>query len=319
MRALHVINFNDLPALVEIPTPTPGKGEVLVRQKACGLNFADLLMCKGTYQETPEPPFALGLESAGEIVEVGEGVIDLAVGMRVAIFGGTGGLSEYAAVPATFCTPLPDTIDDITAAGFQIAYGTSHLALTHRATLKRGEKLLVTGAAGGVGLTAVEIGAALGAEVIAAARGKDRLDIARKAGAAHVIDTETDDLRERVLALGGADVVYDSVGGDLFKPAFRACNPLARYLLIGFASGDVPQIPANHLLVKNIDAIGFYWGAYLKFRPDLLTGSMTELFEIHAKGALTPHISHVLDLDHATDGLDLLRTRSATGKVVITL
>jgi NADPH2:quinone reductase len=214
---------------------------------------------------------------------------------------------------------IPDSMSDVQAASFQIAYGTSHLALDHRASLQPGETLLVLGAAGGVGLTAVEIGKHMGARVIASARGPDRLAIAHQAGADVLIDSDTADLRADLRAAGGVDVVYDAVGGPAFLQALRATRPEGRLLCIGFAGGDVPQIPANLLLVKNLSVIGLYWGGYLAFRPEVLTASMARLFGWFAEGSLTPHISHVLPLDRAVEGLDLLRTRQATGKVVITL
>jgi NADPH2:quinone reductase len=205
------------------------------------------------------------------------------------------------------------------AAGFQIAYGTSHVALVRPGQLRAGENLLVLGAAGGVGLTAVEIGKQLGATVIACARGASKLEAARAAGADYLIDSTHEDLRGAVKALGGADVVYDPVGGDLFTAALRCCNPEGRILSIGFASGTVPQIPANHLLVKNVSVHGFYWGGFLKFRPEVLTRSMAELFTWHADGRLHPHISHILPLAQADSALELLRSRNSTGKVVITM
>ena len=177
---------------------------------------------------------------------------------------------------------------------------------------------LVTGAAGGVGLTAVEIGKLMGATVIACARGADKLKVAKQAGADHLIDAKTQDIRAVVKSLGGADVVYDAVGGAQWQAAFRACNPEARLLPIGFASGEVPQIPANHLLVKNLSVLGVYWGGYLKFNPKALTDSLKTLLEWYAQGRLKPHVSHVLPLDRAAEGLELLRSRKSTGKVVIT-
>ena len=199
-----------------------------------------------------------------------------------------------------------------------MAYGTSHVALDHKARLQPGETLLVLGAAGGVGLTAVEIGKLMGARVIACARGADKLAVAKQAGADHLIDAETDDIREVCKSLGGVDVVYDPVGGDQFKAAFRACNPEARILAIGFASGEVPQIPANHLLVKNITVMGLYWGGYLKFRPSVITDSLSTLFQWYSEGRLKPHISHTFPLDQAGEALDILRRRKSTGKVVVT-
>jgi NADPH2:quinone reductase len=205
------------------------------------------------------------------------------------------------------------------AAGFPVAYGTSHLALDHRAHLRAGETLLVTGASGGVGLTAVELGVRMGARVIAMARGADKLAVAQAAGAHDLIDSDTPDLKSALKAMGGCDVVYDTVGGALFDPALRSLHPEGRYLAIGFASGTVPQIPANLLLVKNLSVIGLYWGGYLAFQPQTLTGSLATLLQWFDAGALTPHISHVLPFKSLPEGLDLLRTRAATGKVVLTL
>lgn len=319
MRAYQIENFETPPRLQHTDTPQPEAGMVLVKIAACGLNFADLLMIEGKYQERPPLPATLGMELAGTIAEIGPDVDPALLGRRVAVFAGSGGLAEYGTFPADRCVLLHDTMPFDQAAAFQVAYGTSHVALDHRARLQPGETLLVLGAAGGVGLTAVEIGKLMGARVIACARGADRLAIAQKAGADHLIDSDTEDLTQAVKALGGADVVYDSVGGDQFRAAFRACRPEARIVIIGFASGDVPQIPANHLMVKNITVTGLYWSGYLAFRPEVLTGSLSQLFAWHQQGRLTPHISHSLPLDRADDALDLLRRRKATGKVVVTM
>ncbi|MBS1303164.1 NADPH:quinone oxidoreductase family protein [Loktanella sp. SALINAS62] len=319
MRAFQIQNFDTPPALVDITEPTPGAGEVAVKITACGLNFADMLMSKGTYQDTPEPPFTLGMEICGTVIAQGAGVTSPAIGDRIAVFGGRGGLAQVGTYPAALCRKVPDAMPDTIAAGFQVAYGTSHLALTRRAHLQPGETLLVLGAAGGVGLTAVEIGKAMGARVIAVARGADKLKVAQDAGADHLIDSDSGDLKSQLRALGGVDVVYDPVGGDAFKAALSACNREARVIVIGFASGDVPQIPANILLVKNITVIGFYWGGYLQFQPDALTDSLATLMDWYATGKLRPHVSHTLPLDDAATGLDLLATRKATGKIVITL
>ncbi|ETX14743.1 NADPH:quinone oxidoreductase [Roseivivax halodurans JCM 10272] len=301
----------------DVALPDPAEGEIRVRIEACGLNFADLLMVKGSYQDTPELPFTLGMEVAGVVESCGPGADRFAPGTRVAVYGGRGGLAEAGNFDASRAVALPDDMDAVDAAAFQIAYGTSHVALDHRARLKEGETLLVLGASGGVGLTAVEIGAQMGATVIACARGPEKLEIAKVAGAHHLIDAGTADIRAEVKALGGADVVYDPVGGEQFEAAFRACNPEARILTIGFASGDVPRIKANHLLVKNISVIGLYWGGYLSFRPEVVTESLTTLLDWYEAGRIKPHVSHVLPLDRAAEGLELLRTRQATGKVVI--
>ena len=317
MLAYRIDSFTTQPNLLDTPLPEPGAGQIRLRIEACGLNFADLLMIEGRYQDTPEPPFTLGMEVAGVVDAVGPGVRHPRPGDRVALFGGQGGLAEYGVFEAARAVPLPKSMSSTVAAGFQIAYGTSHLALDHRARLQPGETLLVLGAAGGVGLTAVEIGKLMGARVIACARGPEKLEVARRAGADHLIDATDADLRAEVKALGGADVVYDAVGGAQFDAAFRACNPEARLLTIGFASGTVPQIKANHLLVKNLTVMGLYWGGYLTFRPEALTGSLAQLFAWHAEGKLQPHISHVLPLSAVAEGLELLRNRTSTGKVVI--
>lgn len=315
MKAMRVHEAGGSLVAEDIATPEPGAGEVLLKINACGVNFADTLMLKGTYQATPPYPFAPGMEVCGTVV----GGKALPEGTRVAAMIGAGGFAEYATAPATTCVPVPGTMTDAHAAGFMVAYGTAHLGLEHRARLKAGETLLVLGAAGGVGLTAVEMGKLMGARVIAAARGADKLAVAKAAGADALIDTGTEDLRERVKALGGADVVWDPVGGDLFKAALRATKPGGRILPLGFASGDVPQIPANIILVKNIDIIGFYWGAYAQFDPATLVNSLQQLFQWYSEGKLKPHVSHEVPLAEASKALHLLTSRKATGKVVVTV
>lgn len=316
MLAYQIPQAGGFARLRDIAIPDPGPGQVAVAIRRCGLNFADLLTQKGTYQDIPEAPFTLGMELSGIVTKTGDSVNNLAVGDRVAVFSGQGGLAEHGVFDAARTTRIPDGMSFDDAAALQITYGTSHMALDHRARMQPGETLLVTGAAGGVGLTAVEIGKLMGATVIAHARGAEKLAVARAAGADHLID-DSEDLRARVLDLGGADVVYDAVGGAAFKAAFRACKPEGRLLPIGFASGEVPQIPANHLLVKNLSVLGFYIGGYMKFRPDLVRDSLARLIGWHGAGRLKPHISHVLPLDKVEDGMELLRSRKSTGKVVI--
>jgi NADPH2:quinone reductase len=317
MQALQVTKIGQAPRLVDIPRPEPGPGEVRVRISACGLNFADLLMIEGRYQVRPALPFVPGMEVAGTVEVLGPGVAAPAPGTRVAALLASGGLAEAVCVPAVRCRALPDGMDPDHAAAFQIAYATSHLALARRAALRPGETLLVTGAAGGVGLTAVEIGKLLGARVIAVARGAERLAIARAAGADEVIDAEAPDLKSALRALGGIDVAYETIGGETFMAALGAMRPEGRLLAIGFAGGTVPQIPANHLLVKNLSVIGLWVGGYSAFRPEALDESLTTLLAWYAEGRIRPHVSRVLPLDRATDGLALLRDRKSTGKVVI--
>lgn len=303
------------PAQVEFTPPQPN--EVTIKVAACSLNFADILMIQGKYQEKFAPPFSPGLEVSGEVVEVGSGVQTLSVGQKVVSYCGVGGLTTLLNVTAERVVHLPDDADLAIQAAVPIAYGTAHLGLWHRADLRPGETLLVLGASGGVGLTAIEIGKQLGATVIAVARGPEKLDVARAAGADFLIDSDKEDLREKTKSLGGADVVFDPVGGAQFDAALRASNPEARILPLGFASGDVPQIPANILLVKNVSVLGFYWGGYLKFAPDVLNQSLQTLVGWAHTQKIRPHISHRFPLSEANEALDLIRTRKSTGKVII--
>lgn len=319
MRAYRSLARGAAPVFQDVVARPPGTGELRVEIAACGLNFADLLMVEGRYQDTPPVPFTLGMEFAGTVAERGEGVAGPPVGARVAVVAGQGGLATSATVAAEFCVEIPDQMSFVEAAGFQVAYGTSHLGLKARARLAPEETLLVLGAAGGVGLTAVEVGKRLGARVIAVARGTRKLAVCRAAGADHLIDSETQDLRNAVKALGGADVVYDPVGGAQFTAALGATNPGGRILIVGFASGEVPQIPANHLLVKNVDVLGYWWGGYVKFRPEALRESMSELLDWYSAGLLTPHVSHEVPFDRVEEAFELLRTRKSTGKVVVTM
>ncbi|MDA5093388.1 NADPH:quinone oxidoreductase family protein [Aliiroseovarius sp. KMU-50] len=320
MRAVQITDHSGSPVLRQMPAPAlPDADQVLIEIKACGLNFADLLMSKGKYQERPALPTILGMEPAGIVRQVGAHVDTLQQNDRVAVFSGCGGLAEQGVFPASRCVPLPANMSFEDAAAFQIAYGTSHVALDYKARLQAGETLLVLGAAGGVGLTAVEIGKLMGATVIACARGADKLEICKQAGADHVIDSETQDIRAIVKELGGADVVYDAVGGAQGEAAFRAMNPDGRFLYIGFASGDMPNLKPNHMLVKNITAIGIYWGGYLKFAPDVVTDSLRQLFKWYEEGKLSPHVSQTFPLEQALVALELLRARKSTGKVVVTM
>ena len=319
MRAFVLSTTDTPPSLTDLPVPEPATGEVRLNIRACGLNFADLLMARGQYQETPDLPFVMGMEVAGTVEALGEGVTNLSVGQRVAAFSGHGGLAEKGCFAANRCVPIPDVMPFDHAAGFMVAYGTSHVALTHRARLKEGETLLVLGAAGGVGLTAVEIGAQLGATVVAVARGAEKLAIAKAAGASVLIDSDSADLKDKLKALRGVDVVYDAVGDPVSSAALRALKPEGRFVVIGFAGGKIPQFPANILLVKNIDVIGLYWGGYATFKPQVITQSIVDLMALYAQGRLKPHISHALPLEQAPDGMELMRTRKSTGKVVITM
>lgn len=310
------LESRDLPSSVLAPS------QVRIQVAAAGVNFADTLFINGKYQEKVAPPLVPGMELAGTVLEVGAAVAGLAPGDRVMAAVTGGAFAEQAVAEQTDVIRLPDSLDFITAAGFPVAYGTSHLGLTAKARLQPGEVLVVHGAAGGVGLTAVEIGVALGATVIATAGGPDKVQVALDHGAHHGIDYKAEDIRERVKALTGgrgADVIYDPVGGAVFDASLRSVAPDGRILVIGFASGDVPQIPANILLVKNVTVIGYWWGAYRKLNPVLVRDSLAECVRWWADGKLKPHVSQTVPLDRAAEALALLKSRAATGKVVLTV
>ena len=316
---MQVTSYNQPIKLKNVEQPKIASDQVLVRVAACGLNFGDLLMIKGSYQEKPPLPYTLGMELSGTVEEVGADVTNMRIGQRVVSYAGLGGLAEYAALPSQICLPIPDCMNMVDAAAFPVSYGTAHLALGFKARLQPGERLVVLGASGGVGLTGIELGKLMGAEVIAVARGPKKLQIAKEMGAEHLIDSETADLHNSISALGGADVVYDPVGGDQFTAAMRATNPNGRLIPLGFASGIIPEIRANHLLVKNLSVIGYWWGGYAKTNPKILNDSLATLLEWYAEGKIKPHVSNVLSLDDAQEGLELLRAREATGKIVVKL
>jgi NADPH2:quinone reductase len=295
--------------------------QVRIRVRACGVNFADSLMIGGTYQVKPAFPFTPGLEAAGEIIEIGAAVTALRVGQRVlAVLRFGGGYAEEIALSAASVVPIPDAMDYVTAAAFPVAYGTSHFALTHRGDLKPGETLLVLGAAGGVGLTAVEIGKVLGARVIAAAGGAEKLATARSRGADELIDYTSESIRDRVRALTdgkGADVVYDPVGGDAFDQALRAVNWEARMLIIGFAAGRIQSVPANLILVKNISIVGVVWGEQAARDPALVSRNLAELLRWWEAGRLQPMVAKTYPLAEAGTALTALLSRRYAGKIVL--
>jgi NADPH2:quinone reductase len=305
----------------DVPSPPIQDGAVRIAVHAAGINFADLLLISGQYQEKPPFPFTPGMECAGTVREIGQGVTTLNVGDRAMALTGTGSYAEEIVVDASRVYPIPDKMDLASAAGFPVVYGTSHGAFDWRAHLKSGEWLLVHGAAGGVGLTAVEIGKVLGARVIACAGSAAKLEIARQHGADHLIDYSREDIRERVKTITGgrgADVVYDPVGGDAFDASLRSIAWGGRIIIIGFASGRIPQAPANILLVKNIDVIGFYWGSYQARKPELLRDSYARLLGWFEEGKLKPHVSAQFDLKDVAQAMNLLRQRRSTGKVILT-
>lgn len=322
MRAIVCPAFGAALELRDLAAPPLAPTQVRIRVAAAGVNFADTLFINGKYQEKVEPPLVPGMELAGTVIELGAQVGGLAVGDRVMAAVTGGAFAEEAVAEQTDVIRLPNSLDFVTAAGFPVAYGTSHLGLKAKANLKAGEVLVVHGAAGGVGLTAVEVGAAMGATVIATAGGPDKVQVALDHGAHYGIDYKAENIRDRVKELTGgcgADVVYDPVGGDVFDASLRSVAPDGRILVIGFASGNVPQIPANILLVKNVTVIGYWWGAYRKLNPALMRDSLAECVQWWADGKLHPHVSQTLPLAQAADALALLKSRAATGKVVLTV
>lgn len=328
MRAIRCDRWGNASNLhwTDLPEPAaPGPDEVKIKVAAAGVNFADTLIIAGQYQVKPKLPFAPGFELAGTVLEVGAAISHVQPGDRVMALVDHGAYAEIAVAAGSGVFPLPADMDFATAAGFPIAYGTSYGAYVWKARLQRGDLLLVHGAAGGVGLTAVEIGKAMGATVIATAGGLEKLAIARQHGADYLIDYKTDDIRERVKAIAadlgrtGVDVVYDPVGGACFEASLRCVAWGARLIVVGFAGGQVPQIPANILLVKNVDALGFFFGSYRQQRPDLVQSAFVELGRMFEQGALKPHISHQLPVESIAEAFELLTNRRSTGKVVLIL
>ena len=306
----------------EQPEPVAGPGQVLVRVHAAGINFPDILMIKGLYQVKIKPPFIPGNEAAGIVSAVAEGVSRYQPGDRVMIMPDGAAFAEFCAVPVERVIPMPTSLEFEQAAGFTITYGTSYHALKQSARLQVGETLLVLGAAGGVGITAVEIAKAMGARVIAAASSDEKLDFARSAGADETINYSKESLKDRVKALTngkGVDVVYDPVGGELAQQALRALAWHGRYLVIGFASGDIPDFPANIALLKEASIIGVWWGTWAQHNPADSMQNMAELAAMVAVGKLTPRVTETYPLEQYAEAFACLENRKARGKVVLTM
>ena len=303
----------------EVPPPAPGPGEVLIEVKATAVNYADALLVAGRYQTKPPLPFSPGLETAGVVAACGEGVTRFSRGDRVMAVLAYGGLAELAVAPEAETFAVPEGMSFDEAGAFPIAYISSHVAIRWQGRLEPGETMLVLGAAGGVGLTAVEIGKAMGARVIAAASTAEKLAVARERGADELINYATEQLTERVMALTGdkgADVCFDPVGGDLFDAALSSLGWGGRILLVGFVGG-VPQIPANRLLVKHRAALGSSLRYFRWHAPDKLRRSVEELLRWYGEGKLRPLVSHRLPLERSVDAIRLLTDRKAHGKVVV--
>ncbi len=304
----------------ELPSPEPGPSEVVLDVHACGVNFPDVLIIQNKYQFRPPLPFAPGGEVAGVVTALGSNVSGLKVGDRVIGSTGWGGFAEELAVDASRVTPIPDAMDFVTASAFLLTYGTSHYALKDRAYLRPGENVLVLGAAGGVGLAAIDIAKAMGARVIAAASAPEKLAVCREHGADEVIDYAREDLKERVKQLTageGADVVYDPVGGTFSEAALRATAWNGRFLVIGFAAGDIPKIPLNLVLLKGCQLVGVFWGAFTAREPAQNRANIDELLAWFEAGKIKPHVSATYPLERAAVALNDLAARRVTGKVVL--
>jgi len=322
MKALLCKEFGPIERLVleEVPSPVAGKRQVVIKVAAAGVNFPDVLIVQGKYQFKPAFPFSPGGEFAGIVKEVGEGVTHVKPGDAVIGLATHGGYAEEALVDAAAVIPLPPGADLVTAAALMVAHGTALHALKDRAQIKAGETLLVLGAAGGVGLAAVEIGRLLGAKVIAAASTDDKLDVCRSRGADMVINYSRENLKERVRALTegrGADVVYDPVGGPYSEPALRSTAWNGRFLVIGFAAGDIPQIPLNLPLLKGYSIVGVFWGEFVRREPARNGENVRQLLGWVAAGRLAPLVSARYPLSAAVDALGALLRREVTGKVVV--
>jgi NADPH2:quinone reductase len=298
----------------------PGAGEVKLAVHASGLNFADTLMISGKYQEKPPMPFSPGMECAGVVMEVGEGVAGLAPGDRVMALPGHGGMAEQVIASSDRVFVIPGSMTFEQAAGFPVTYGTAYYALVDRAQLKAGETLLVHGAAGGAGSVAVEMGKLLGATVIATAGSDEKAAAAKRLGADHAINYSTQSVKDAVKALAGdgADVVFDPVGGDVFDQSLRCIAADGRILVIGFASGRIPSVPANLLLVKNISVVGVYWGGFTKRDPLKNRANFETMLRWIEEGKLRPPATTNYPLDRAAEAMNALLERKSTGKLVIT-
>jgi NADPH2:quinone reductase len=322
MKAIQCVEWGgpEKLQLAECPLPSPAAGEVRIRVEAAGVNFPDALIVQKKYQVQPPLPFVPGTEVAGTIDAVGEGVSRLKAGERVVAFVGIGGFAEYVCASQAQVAPLPEGVDAVVASAFTLTYATSQHALAERGQLKAGETLLVLGAGGGVGLAAVELGKLAGARVIAAASSKDKLEAARRSGADELIDYAQGDLREAVKSATGGrgvDVVYDPVGGAYTAAALRSLAWGGRLLVIGFAAGEIPQIPANLLLLREVSAVGVYWGEFAKRDPAANRRLLAQLFGWLAEGRLRPVVSREYPLAETPRALQDLLARRAVGKLVI--
>ena len=305
----------------DVPSPKPGSGQVVVSVKACGVNFPDTLIIQGKYQFKPEMPFSPGGEVAGVIKEVGQGVTRIKPGDRVIAFNTWGGFAEEMVVDAERTILMPASMDFVPASAFVLTYGTSYHALKDRADIKAAETLLVLGAAGGVGLAAIQLGKTMGARVIAAASSDAKLKVCRDNGADDLINYGSEDLRARVKAITagkGVDVVYDPVGGPYSEPALRDMAWKGRFLVVGFAAGDIPKVPLNLTLLKGCSIVGVFWGSFTKNEPEHNRENNWELMAMYAAGKIKPQIHATYPLERAAEALNEVLNKRVTGKVVLT-
>jgi NADPH:quinone reductase len=323
MRAVRCNHYGPPESLTieTLPDLHPQDDQIVIDVKAASVNFPDVLIIENKYQLKPPLPFTPGAEVAGVVRAVGAGVTHLRPGMRVVAYTALGGFAEQALAPAGACVPLPDDADFAVAAAFTLAYGTSHHAVVDRAALQAGETMLVLGAAGGVGLAAVEVGKALGARVIAAASSDDKLAVCVEHGADATINYARDDLRERIKALTdgkGPDVIYDPVGGVYAEPAFRSIGWRGRYLVVGFANGEIPKLPLNLTLLKGASLVGVFWGEFAKREHERNAAAFAQMVGWMREGKLRPLVSARYALDDTPQALRAMAERRVTGKIVIT-
>ena len=322
MRAVQVSEFGgpEKLRLENVPEPSLGEGEIVIRPTAVGLNFFDTLVLRNRYQITPSLPFSPGSEIAGEIEGLGPGVSGLRIGQRVVAFIGGNGCREKVTTKASNAISIPDGVSDKAAAGIPVTYGTALHAFKDRAQLKEGESVAVLGAAGGAGVAAIEITKLMGARVIAVASSADKLAFALAHGADEGVNYETEDLKGRLKDLtgqNGVDVLYDPVGGDHAEPALRAMAWEGRYLVLGFASGTIPRLPLNLVMLKGCAIIGVFWTAFVERNPDAHRANMELLLDWCEEGLIAPHIHATFALTDTAKALSLIEERKVTGKVIV--
>ncbi len=326
MRAVIVDKFGPLEeaSVKQIDAPQPGAGQVLIETRYAGVNFPDLLMINGAYQVKPELPFSPGMEVSGVITGIGENVKDFSPGDRVAAQVGYGAYAEQAAAPAASCYRIPEDMSFEHAAAFGLVYQTAHFALTERAHVSGGERVLVLGAAGGIGTATIQLVKAYGAIAFAGIRREEQEDIVRAAGADHVIDLSVkaieENLRSQIHAITnghGVDIVIDPVGGELFNAGLRALAWGGRLVVVGFASGELPTVKANYLLLKNLSVIGLHWGDYLRREPQWVRRVQNDLYSLYTKGKIRPHVMKSYPLESFQEALTTIKDGRVEGKILL--